>query len=209
MYKIARGRGKLRAILFGWFFVAPIAASPTTELPHAIRTLVFLPTFQIFSAVGLTVLYSRYKNMILRILLAGFFVVNILYYFNMYFVHMNREYSQWWQYGYKEAVPYVSRIAGSYEKIVVSTKLEQPHMFFLFYLGYDPVSYLAQGGTASGGFAEVRNSFDKYEFRPIRWESETKDGSVLYVGTPDEIPSPNLTVVLYLDGKPAVAIADR
>ena len=30
----------------------------------------------------------------------------------------------------------------------------------------DPEAYLAEGGTASGGFAET-HAFDKYEFRPI------------------------------------------
>lgn len=209
MYQVACGGGRLRAILFGWFLVAPVAASPTTELPHAIRTLVFLPAFQIFAAVGILSWFARYKNFVLHFLIAALFAVNVMYFLNMYFVHMNREYSQWWQYGYKEAVPFVSRIADRYERIVVSTKLEQPHMFFLFYLKYDPVKYLAEGGTASGGFAEVQNKFDKYEFRPIRWDAETKDGSVLYVGTPEEISAPNLSAISYLDKSPAVSIADR
>ncbi len=141
--------------------------------------------------------------------LLSLIIFNSIYYFHSYFVLMNREYSESWQYGYKVAVPYVQRIADRYKKIVVSTKLEQPHMFFLFYLGYDPVSYLAEGGTASGGFAEVQNKFGKYEFRPIHWGSEIKDGTTLYVGTPKEIPAPNLAHISYLDGLPAVSIADR
>ncbi len=216
MYSLARGGGRASKILFGWFLIAPIAASPTTELPHAIRTLVFLPTFQIFIAIGIIQLASRVKrsrhagsSKILVTCLLSLIAFNLVYYFHSYFVLMNREYSQWWQYGYKEAVPYVDKIADRYEKIVVSTKLEQPHMFFLFYLGYDPVTYLTEGGTSSGGFAEVRNKFGTYEFRPIDWGSETKDGSILYVGTPKEIPSPNLTNIVYLDGLPAVSIADR
>lgn len=223
MYQVGKTGGKISALLFGWFLIAPVAASPTTELPHAIRTLVFLPTFQIFTAVGIlelassiTYQVSRKKTKIKKGLIVLFITCllslvsfNIAYYLHMYFGHMNREYSQSWQYGYKETVPYVARITDRYKKIVVSTKLEQPHMFFLFYLKYDPVRYLAEGGTASGGFREVRNRFDKYEFRPIYWDKEIKDGSTLYVGTPVEIPNPNLTSVACLDGMPAVSIADR
>ncbi|MBI3576798.1 hypothetical protein HY086_02030 [Candidatus Gottesmanbacteria bacterium] len=214
MYFLARSGGRVSKILFGWFLIAPIAASPTTELPHAIRTLVFLPTLQIFTALGIMQFASSIKVIrreffaLLITCLLSLIAFNILYYFHAYFVHMNSQYSESWQYGYKDAVGYVAKISNRYKKIIVSTKLEQPHMFFLFYLRYDPALYLAEGGTASGGFAEVRNKFGKFEFRPIDWESEAKDGSVLYVGTPREIPAPNLTTIAYLDGLPAVSIAD-
>ena len=125
----------------------------------------------------------------------------------MYFGHMNREYSQNWQYGYKEVVAYASEHASSYNKIVVSTKLEQPHMFFLFYLAYDPVTYLSEGGTSSGGFEEKRNKFGIYEFRPINWGTENHDGNTLYIGTPKEISGDPIRFVYYLDGTEAIRIA--
>jgi len=125
----------------------------------------------------------------------------------MYFVHMDREYSDYWQYGYKQAVEYAEKHKGEYKKIVVSTKLEQPHMFFLFYTKYDPKKYQSEGGTASGGFREVKNHFDIYDFRPINWNTETKDGTTLYIGTPSEIPLGNLGIIQYLDGRNAIHIA--
>ncbi|MBI5449614.1 glycosyltransferase family 39 protein [Candidatus Gottesmanbacteria bacterium] len=211
MFILARQRGRQARIIFGWFLIAPIAASPTTELPHAIRTLVFLPTFQIFTAVGLINFYKRYfkyKDYILRLFVTALFAVNVLYYLHMYFGHLNEEYSSSWQYGYAQAVEYTKIQKDRYKKIVVSTKLEQPHMFFLYFLKYDPVKYLAKGGTSSGGFAEVRNTFDIYEFRPIHWDTDVKDGTVLYIGTPGEIPGPGLMTIRYLDGKEAIKIAD-
>ena len=45
--------GKTKSLIFTWFFLAPVAAAPTGGTPHAIRTLVFLPTFQLFNAMGL------------------------------------------------------------------------------------------------------------------------------------------------------------
>ncbi|KKR91507.1 MAG: hypothetical protein UY16_C0001G0021 [Candidatus Gottesmanbacteria bacterium GW2011_GWA2_47_9] len=213
MYSVARGGGKSAGILFSWFLVAPIAASPTTELPHAIRALVFLPTFQIFTAMGI-IQFAKTMNVIkgrkiLFTLCSLLFGFNILYYFHMYYGHMNREVSQYWQYGYTQAVEYAKAHKDKYKKVVVSTKLEQPHMFFLFFLNYDPVRYLSEGGTSSGGFAEMKNKFDVFEFRPIKWDTESKDGLTLYIGTPKEISSANLATIYYLDGTEAIKISDR
>jgi len=96
-----------------------------------------------------------------------------------------------------------------YEKIVVSTNLEQPYMFFLFYTKYDPAAYLAQGGTMSGNFAENRNSFDKYIFRSLDWRNENFNGKTLYVGNSIEMPHGNNAHIMFLDGTPAIEIKDR
>jgi 4-amino-4-deoxy-L-arabinose transferase-like glycosyltransferase len=223
MLWVSRRGGKMALLLWGWFFAAPVAASPTTELPHSIRTLVFLPTFQIFAAVGILQVFEwiqaiyttktisiwhRYFVFFGIALYAALAAFNIFYYAHMYFVHTNTQYSKYWQFGYKEAVAYATRVKDQYKKIVVSTNLEQPHMFFLFFLKYDPKAYLAGGGTASGGFAEVKNAFDVYEFRPIDWTKEKRDGTELYIGTPLEIPNA-MDTILYLDGTEAIRIADR
>lgn len=215
LYIVGRKGGKMGKILLGWFLIAPVAAAPTTELPHAIRTLVFLPTFQIFTAVGIIAalsnnIHNKYQKLSAYgtgALIILFLIFNISYYLHLYFGHTNHEYSKFWQYGFKEAVAYASAHKNEYRNIVVSTKLEQPHMFFLFYLKYDPVKYLEEGGTRSGGFAEEGNRFDVYEFRPIQWEKEVRDGSILYIGTPQEISSSGLLTIKYLDGTDAIKIA--
>jgi len=209
-------KGRMGKFLILWGVISPIAASPTTELPHAIRTLVVLPLPQILVALGIVriALYAKklvrgaYAFLAKLCVLVALFVVsaNIFLYLHMYFFHLNSEYSEYWQYGYKEAVEIVKNCQSSYDKIVVSTSLEQPHMFFLFFLAYDPKTYLAEGGTASGGFAEVRNRFGKYEFRRITWEKEEHTGRVLYVGPPNEVTTPNVASIRYLNGKEAIRI---
>ena len=214
MFRVTKSGGRLPKILWSWFFIAPIAASPTTELPHAIRTLVFLPVFQIFTSFGILEFFNWFKkspnvkNKLILSLTSVLVVFNILLYLHMYFGHLNHETSEDWQYGYSQAVQYIRANYSKYQKIVVSTKLEQPYMFFLFYLKYDPVKYLAEGGTHSGGFAEVKNKFAKYEFRPVNWGAEKKDHTILYVSTPGEIPAPGLLTVHYLDGTDAIRIAE-
>lgn len=206
---------RMKLTIFSWFLLSPIAASPTTELPHAIRTLVFLPTFQIFVSIGLLAAwnYLQTENQYMRkgiyIVLSVFMLFNFVYYMNNYYIQMNREYSKYWQYGYKQAVAYASENYEKYDHIVVSTKLEQPHIFFLFYLKYPPEKYLQQGGTYSGGFAEERNKFEKYEFRKFTIDSEHLSGKTLYIGTPSEIPEGGLYTIYYLDGTEAIQFYEK
>lgn len=215
IYQLLKKKEPSNLFFLGWFALAPVAASPTTQLPHAIRTLVFLPSFQVFTAIGLLSSYSYMKTRfpkwksLLSIGMGTVIIGTFLYYTHMYFVHTNREYSKFWQYGYKQAVDYAEAHSGEYEKIVVSTDLEQPYIFFLFYSKHDPKKYLAQGGTLSGRFDEKFNHFNKYEFRKIDWPNEKRDGSTLYIGTPDEIVHGTKVNITYLDGTPAIHITDR
>jgi hypothetical protein len=206
---------RMKLIIFSWFLISPVAASPTTELPHAIRTLVFLPTFQIFVGVGLLTSWNylqkgnQYVRKGIYIILPVFMLFNFVYYMNNYYVQMNREYSKYWQYGYKQAVAYASENYEKYDRMVVSTKLEQPHIFFLFYIKYPPEKYLHHGGTYSGGFAEERNKFEKYEFRKFNLETEHLPGKTLYIGTPSEIPEGGLYAIYYLDGSEAIRFYEK
>ena len=215
IYRLIKAGGPSSVFFLGWYLLAPLAASPTTQLPHAIRTLVFLPSYQVFTAIGLLSSYSyitfrfpKWKFPI-GILMSLTVVSTLIYYTHMYFAHTNVEYSKFWQYGYKQAVDYAELHGAQYKKIVVSTDLEQPYIFFLFYSNYDPQKYLAQGGTLSGSFDEKFNHFNKLEFRKIDWPNESKDGTTLYVGTPGEIAHGTKANITYLDGTPAIRITDR
>lgn len=220
IFAVWKQGGRMAGVLLSWILIAPLAASPTSETPHAIRTLVNLPVLQICTAVGLIDLVSRVRSALKKsngflkwvsLSAVGVAVVfaaaNTVFYFHMYYVHLNYEYAKFWQYGYEQAVAFAERNKAKYDKIVVSTSLEQPHMFFLFYTKYDPVKYLAAGGTASGGFAEVKNRFDKYEFRPItNWGDEQHNGTVLYIGSPGELPGG--TVISYPNGQDAIHMSN-
>lgn len=212
---------KLKLLTFGLFLLAPVPAAVTTGVPHSVRTLNFLPTFQIFTAIGIIVgigAISNIKKQILNIQIKYliftmyilFLIFNILYYISQYFVQQNYYYSQAWQYGYKEAISEIRKIEGKYKKIIVSNQphLDQSYIFFLFYLKYSPVLYQKEAINISGGFAE-NHSFGKFEFRPIIWEKEKKDGKTLYVGRPNDFPDINVIKTIYfLDGKEAIKIVE-
>lgn len=211
-----------KMFILSWFLIAPIPASITSGVPHAVRTLNFLPMFQVLIAIGIIstlVKLSDIKYKILGMKIWKLFVIcyllfailNFLYYLNQYFVQQNYFNSKEWQYGYKEAVAQVETIEKKYDKIIVSNKphLDQSYMFFLFYLQYPPARYQAQIKNASGGFAE-NHYFGKYEFRTIEWEKERKDANILYVGLPEDFnpEAKVLKTINFLNGTPAIKIVE-
>ncbi len=204
---------KAKFLVFSWFLIAPVPASITSGVPHAIRTLNFLPTWQVFSAVGIISLISQISPIWRKTIfffLFSFLIFNFIYYLNQYFVQQNYFQSQSWQYGYKEAVNYVKNIEDKYDKIIVSNvpHLDQSYMFFLFYQKYDSVKYQAETTYLSGGCVE-KHYFGKYEFRPIEWK-EQKRSETLFVGKPGDFPPETkiLKRINFLDGKPAIEIVE-
>lgn len=213
---------KTKIFLLSWFLIAPIPASVTSGVPHAVRTLNFLPVFQIFTALGLLIFITKILNIKCQVskiqiryliftLAILFFIFNFIYYVNQYFAQQNYFVSQDWQYGYKETVSEIKLIENKYDKIIVTNKpyLDQSYMFFLFYLKYSPSAYQKEAIYASGGFRE-NHQFGKYEFRPIDWDNEVKNSKILYIGRNDDFPpsAKIIKVINFLDGKPAIKIVE-
>jgi 4-amino-4-deoxy-L-arabinose transferase-like glycosyltransferase len=200
---------KSKAIIFAWFLLAPVAASVTWGVPHSLRTEIYLPTFQIFTAIGVYTIYTYTKRKKLFIIVASaLLVMNFAYYLHQYYIHMPQEYSKDWLYGRKQAALISDLLKSHYDRVIVSTKLEQPHEFWLYYLKYDPNKYLSEGGTISGGFLENRNHFDKFFFKPIDFNKQSTEAKTLFVGLPSEFPQNTkvLGKIDYLNGEPAIYI---
>lgn len=205
-------------IIFAWLLISPIPASVTRDIPHAIRVLPMLIPLVIMTAAGMYAVYEKLGShsalkytFAFVMFLCGVF--SAAHYFHQYDVHLPYERSKDWVYGRQQLVEYVEEHKDKYKNIVISTSLEWPHIFFLYYSKYDPAKYLAQGGTVSGGFAEERNHYDSYQFRKFGASGDfhthtTNDA--LYAGLPSEFPSTitPLHVIRYLNGEPAIWIVD-
>ncbi len=197
-----------------WMLVAPIPASITRQVPHSVRTELIVPTLHIFTALGfITAIRFFWKEGKIWGMLFGFvaavaLLFNIGYYIHQYYVHLPYELADKWFANRKEVILYVDGIKNGYSKVIVSTKLEQPHVFFLFFLKYNPWKYLQDGATASGGWAEDRNKFNNYVFKPIDFVSQSSEKNVLFVGLPEDFPSNIQTVktFYYPDGREAIKV---
>lgn len=205
---------KTNLVLLIWFLIAPLPAAVTLQVPHAVRSEIFLPTFQIFTALGI---YSfieflkRYKTFYYTLipLLIIIFYFDFSKYLHQYYVHIPYELSKEWLYGRKEAALFSESVKNKYNKVIVSIKLQHPHIFFLFYLKYDPIRYLQEGGTYSGGWGDDHNRFDKYEFKYITYEElKTMYPGSIVVGLASEFPKEvnALKTIYFLDGTEAIKI---
>lgn len=202
---------KSKFFVFSWLLIAPIPASITSGVPHAVRVLNAVPMASVLTALGLISAYkqismNRFKNIVL-FGAAVIFLFNFFYYLNQYFVQQNYFNARDWQYGYEKIVPRVQELEQKFDKVVVSNQepMDQSYMFFLFYLEYPPDLYQKQ--SSSGGFRE-NHQFGKYEFRPIKWDKEKKDGTILYVGRPSDFPQGTSVLydVNYPNGEKAMVI---
>ncbi len=138
-------------ILIAWSLIAPLASSFAIDSPNYQRSLIFLPTFHVFEALGwiyLLSLLSRVKFSRFYIGIVVFlFSVNVFYYMHQYFSHTNTDYGQYWQYGYKEAIDYTKQYVNTERRIFFASDIEQGYMFYLFYNEYDPQRYIFDNGS--------------------------------------------------------------
>jgi len=196
-----------------WLLLGIVPAGVARETPHALRIESSLPMFQIIVAYGFVCFLTSVKELNLRfanydprkisyllIIASCFFLfLNFVYFYHGYFSHYARIYSGEWQYGYKEAISYVSAIEKSYDKIVFTTDLGRPYIYFLFYKKYPPQKFRKEADITREVFGFVHvNSFDKYVFAKDLSQYYGK-GNNLYIDTPGKIPgSAKVQKVFYL-----------
>lgn len=163
---------KIKVLIFIWFLSAPTAAALTTDTPHALRTFVFLPTWQIFSSLGIVYLFVHVKRRFLRNVLTAVSLaivfVSLWVLAKGYFYVFPKTQSDSFQYALSQAIEYAVGSQDNYKTVVFSNNenLAQSYMFFLFYTKYPPELYQNQGGTVSGGYSAM-HKFGKYEFRSV------------------------------------------
>jgi 4-amino-4-deoxy-L-arabinose transferase-like glycosyltransferase len=205
---------KSATMLLTVLFMAPVPAAFTWDVPHAIRTLGMVIPLCIVSAIGIAYIYRKlcaYKN-IQKVSIGIFFFIAVFssfHFFHQYQIHLPQERSSNWIYGRKELATYLSDVKNKYDKIIVSSGLEWPYVFLLYYMKYDPGRYLAGGGTVSGGWGEEGNRFENFEFHKFQF-STAKGSRVLYVGKPDEFPAgvTPIKIIYNLDKTPALLIVE-
>ena len=207
---------KRQEVIFvlAWLLMGPIPASITWDIPHAIRVYSMVVPLVILTSIGIyySTLFFRKNKVVFPVFIAGIFFLFALssyYYFHQYMIHLPIERSKDWVYGRKELSEYLEKNKYKYDRIIVSTSLEWPYIFLLYYSRYDPQKYLNQGGTLSGGWGEEGNKYDTYEFHKFRSEDRNLP-KVLFVGKPEEFLDKVIPLyrINYLDGTPAIYVVE-
>src|SRR3989344_1397321 len=201
LVKLIQNHRPVARILIPWFLIAPVAAAVTSGTASVVRSLFFLPTLQIFAALGIGYFLEIRSIRLIRLIIYMLFVISFITYLDLYYRHTPTETSQGWQYGYKQMVQQVMSSKDNYDKIIITTEYDQPYIYFLWYGNYDPKTWVNDG--------EFAKRFDKFEFRSINWDTDRQLPDTLLIGNPREIPIDKvLWRINFLDDTPAFVAAE-
>ncbi|MDP2684967.1 MAG: glycosyltransferase family 39 protein [bacterium] len=162
-------REKSIKLLAIWLIVAPISSAITKDAPNSTRLFILMPLFVLIASYGAYQIFILLKkrtimNLTIRIVLISLFLLNIIYFLNIYFVHFNVQRSRFWHYGYREAVKLTDKYP-TYN-VVMRGPENFPYIYFLFYEKYNPLLFreeVVYYPPTHEGFYYVR-SFGRYQF---------------------------------------------
>jgi 4-amino-4-deoxy-L-arabinose transferase-like glycosyltransferase len=227
LYWLFKKKQPFKGLLLSWLLIAFIPVSITNDsIPHALRTLIAVPVYQILTAFGFVVFFKwlKQKNFNLTVLFSVTLILIIFisfgYYLWRYYIEYPKLYSRDWQYGYKQVVDYISENKDKYDEIIFTRHYGEPHMFTLFFSKYDPAKYQNDPNLIRfQAFDWVWvNRFDKYYFPNLddtgtKFEDliQTKKGKTLYIGKAGDFPEniPRLLSVDFLNGDKAFEIVEQ
>lgn len=188
---------KIKHLALFWLFIGPLASSFTMNEQHTLRTLVWLPFFGIVIASG----FRRFKYLYLVLLL-----FNILFVKDLYTKSLPRYFSEYWQYGFKQAAVYACDHLSEYDRVNISPIFGSlgplltgiPDYYVLFYCKYPPQKYM------------YTKKIDKFNFEKVDWRNQLQmhDKALLISAKwdyPELTPPPDHTLfkIEYLNESPA------
>lgn len=210
---------------FLWYFlaIAPLPAALTRDIIQSLRAYFMIYPLAIICAFGIFFFWERIRILgfwrwggILTLGIGYLFV--FLLFADRYFIHAPLVNSEYWQYGYKEAMEFIKDKAGQYSKVVFTDKYGQPYIYYLLYNQYDPRLYQSQAYLIEHPEGDVGRveRVDNIEFRNLYWPQDRFEKGVLYVGATYEIPDQDINPkearvlkdIYFLDGVLAFRIAE-
>ncbi len=204
VYLLKNIKQKHSQLIIGWLLIGLIPGAITKAAPHSLRTIFSLPAFIIISALGLAQLIDFLKNK--RILLTTYYLlltIELIFYLHFYYHHYPKLYSDYWQYGYQEAVTYVKENQDKYESIYFTDDQGRPYMYYLFYSQMEP--------------EKAQEYIEPYRFLPdipqigkVYFDKDLGEDFDLVVGSDQEFSSGRLIKAInFLNGKIAFEIREK
>lgn len=162
-------KSKENKLLIAWFLLGPVVASLTIEDYAVLRSTTMLPLPEILIALGFFSVFDNLKLYYRKIILVTYFFIFALLtqnYLANYFIDYPKNYSQDWQYGYKESVNLALNNYDKYDNIIFTKKYGEPHEFLLFYSKWNPSNYKSDPNLIRYGQSNWFwvDAFDKFYF---------------------------------------------
>ena len=191
-----QGKNRKRyGLVLLWLLIAPIAASITKDAPHTNRMFAVFPVMPIITAMGILYLMDTLNNniqlrkVILLTLVVGY-SLNIMLYFERYYVHFPQSTGIEWGYAHHQLVDLLDNDEYMDKQVIMSQPEASPYIFLDFYSEYDPDLYQKKVNRyepTDDAFVHVK-SFGRYEFREINWAEDLARKNTILVDIPANVP---------------------
>lgn len=154
----------LAVFLICWLMIGLLPGG-LTNMPGFDRRIL-LASFPLIFLVAFGAV-SFLKNKLFQMLTLILFLASFSFYLHNYFIHGQKEVVYIWGAGMKDVVLATETVKDQYKKVYISVYLNQPLTYFLFYDRYDPIKYLASGGTQNGAHFSEEERLESYTFKII------------------------------------------
>jgi len=227
MVALIRRKGRFNKLILLWLILAPLPAVLSRDQVQAVRSLNMSIPLVIVSSFGLGTILKYIRNIKQKMVIIPSFLVlalliftSLVFYFDSYYIHLPKDQSEDWGYGYKQAFEFLKNRGLGNRDIYVGQSYSQPYIFYLFFNQYDPSNYQKQSKIVEGdnkydvGFIE---KIDSVHFIEIKWQELQNNIGAIIVATDAEFPHVDLVnnkrvkileEIRYLDSKPAYRIIE-
>ena len=120
-----------------WLLASPAAAAATADPPQALRPNPLIAAIILLSAYGL----FRVTKWLATPFLLLFTVLTVILFVGYqrdYYGNYQKAYSASWQYGNREAIEVITNNIDRYDRIIMTKRYGEPHIFYAFYSRLDP-----------------------------------------------------------------------
>jgi 4-amino-4-deoxy-L-arabinose transferase-like glycosyltransferase len=193
LFKNKLSKGSLFVLL--WLILAPFSVAISRDETNAVRSLNASVPMVIVVSIGiyftLDWISKRKHSFLYCFILSMLYAFSLIYFLDAYFIHLPAHNSNYWRYGYREAVRYITPIQNNYKTIVFEQSFDQPYIYFLFYQKYDPSKYQKQADLVNSqyvGDVGFESKLDNIQFRTLDWSALRNSHSTLVVASPVSVP---------------------
>lgn len=178
IYRLLIEKKKWTFILLTWILIAPAAAALTVDdVPNVRRALIMAPILETFAAYGIfhffNLIPGKKRNLAAGVLVI-LFLFNIAYFCHNYFIHANVHQNWYRSEAYDQMMQKIKNAYNQYDHIILSIYTGGNYAEVLFYMDYDPSTYLKEGATKD----KTYTGFGKFFFVPGLCPASSHDDKI-------------------------------
>lgn len=205
---------KFSLTVFSLLLFAPLSAAPTLDLVSSVRSHLLTIPLAILSGAGLywLIIQTKLVFRLFTIFIFFIFLFNLITVIDGYTIHLPFENYRAWLYGYKQVI---QKLPVTNEKIVFTSRLGQPYIYYLFYTQYSPQKFQQENHlVTTGPDVGFVSSLDNLNFHGFDYTRDQINDDQIYVGLPEDFQTIDYSIhngvllgeVRGLDNSPYFAI---